>query len=83
MPLMPGQTRNAISANIRELTNHGTRQRSHGQIVAIALSNARKTADQKPKFSLQPKMPRAPHLRTASVRQPSLRLPKLRLPKMI
>ena len=40
MPLVPGASRSAISANIHELTHHGSRPRSHAQIVAIALSNA-------------------------------------------
>jgi hypothetical protein len=31
-----------ISENIKELTHHGSRPRSHDQIVAIALSNAKK-----------------------------------------
>lgn len=40
MPLTPGNSRAAISSNISELTHHGSRPRSHDQIVAIALSNA-------------------------------------------
>jgi hypothetical protein len=43
MPLQPGK--NNIGANIRELTNHGSRPRSHKQIVAIALH----AAEDKPK----------------------------------
>lgn len=42
MPLLPGKSRSTISANISELTHHGSRPRSHAQIVAIALSNADK-----------------------------------------
>src|SRR6266699_272651 len=38
MPLLPGKEN--IGANISELTHHGSRPRSHAQIVAIALSNA-------------------------------------------
>lgn len=41
MPLKPGKAN--IGSNIRELEAHGTRPRSHKQIVAIALSEARKT----------------------------------------
>jgi hypothetical protein len=37
---MPGTTN--VSANIHELVHHGSRKRSHKQIVAIALSQARK-----------------------------------------
>jgi len=44
MPLKPGKSREAISSNISELEHHGSRPRSHKQIVAIALSNARKTS---------------------------------------
>ena len=44
MPLAPGNSRAAISGNISELTHHGSRPRSHAQIIAIALSNARKTS---------------------------------------
>ena len=40
MPLAPGNSRAVISENIHELTQHGSRPRSHDQIVAIALSNA-------------------------------------------
>lgn len=43
MPLVPGNSRAAISENISELTHHGSRPRSHAQIVAIALSNADRT----------------------------------------
>jgi hypothetical protein len=42
MPLKPGNGQKVISENIRELAHHGSRSRSHEQIVAIALSNARK-----------------------------------------
>ena len=38
MPLLPGKEN--ISRNISELTHHGSRSRSHAQLVAIALSNA-------------------------------------------
>lgn len=38
MPLLPGKEN--ISRNISELTHHGSRERSHRQIVAIALANA-------------------------------------------
>lgn len=40
MPLLPGKSN--IGRNISELTNNGTRPRSHRQIVAIALSVSRK-----------------------------------------
>lgn len=40
MPLAPGSDQKTISSNISELTHHGSRPRSHEQIVAIALSNA-------------------------------------------
>lgn len=42
MPLAPGSDPKTISANISELTHHGSRPRKHDQIVAIALSNADK-----------------------------------------
>lgn len=42
MPLKPGKSQEAISANIDELTHHGSRSRGHKQIVAIALHNADK-----------------------------------------
>ncbi len=41
MPLKPGKAN--IGSNIKELENHGTRERSHKQIVAIALAEARRT----------------------------------------
>lgn len=41
MPLLGGKKN--IGRNIKELTLHGTRPRSHQQIVAIALSEARKS----------------------------------------
>lgn len=43
MPLVKGSSREAISKNIDELTHHGSRQRPHDQIVAIALSEADKS----------------------------------------
>jgi hypothetical protein len=43
MPLQPGNSPAAISSNISELTHHGSRPRSHAQIVAIALANADRT----------------------------------------
>jgi len=43
MPLKRGRSPQTISANIRELHAHGSRPRSNKQIVAIALSQARKT----------------------------------------
>lgn len=43
MPLVPGNNQKAISQNIRELTLHGTKQRPRKQIIAIALSEARRT----------------------------------------
>ena len=42
MPMAPGSDQATISRNIDELTHHGSRPRSHAQIVAIALSNADK-----------------------------------------
>jgi hypothetical protein len=42
MPLASGSDPATISANISELTHHGSRPRNHDQIVAIALSNADK-----------------------------------------
>ncbi len=47
MPLLPGKKN--IGTNIKELTEHGSRPRSHKQIVAIALSEARKTGAKIPK----------------------------------
>lgn len=38
MPLLPGKKN--IGRNIRELEQHGSRPRSHEQIVAIALHTA-------------------------------------------
>jgi len=43
MPLTPGASQATISSNIRELS-HSATKRPHKQIVAIALSNARKTS---------------------------------------
>ena len=43
MPLLRGKSKKTISKNIHELTHHGSRPRSHKQIVAIALSQARKS----------------------------------------
>lgn len=40
MPLKPGKAN--VGANISELTHNGSRPRSHDQIVAIALDNARR-----------------------------------------
>lgn len=40
MPLEKGSSQKVISHNIHELTHHGSRPRSHDQIVAIALSEA-------------------------------------------
>ena len=42
MPLKRGSSQKVISSNISELTHHGSRPRSHEQIVAIALANARR-----------------------------------------
>ena len=42
MPLKKGSSRAVIAANIHELTHHGSRPRSHDQIVAIALHTADK-----------------------------------------
>ena len=47
MPLFGGKEN--IGRNIRELTEHGKRPRSHAQIVAIALSKARDTGANIPK----------------------------------
>ena len=47
MPLKRGKSRKVISENISELTHHGSRPRSHKQIVAIALSEARRTGKKK------------------------------------
>jgi hypothetical protein len=41
MPLKSGRSQKTISSNISELTHHGTRKRSHKQIIAIALAKAR------------------------------------------
>ena len=55
MPLEPGA--GAIGRNIKELEQHGSIQRPHKQIVAIALNEARKTgakippAPKKPRYS--------------------------------
>jgi hypothetical protein len=43
MPLKRGSSQKTVSANISELTHHGSRPRGHKQIVAIALSEARRT----------------------------------------
>ena len=40
MPLQPGSDSATIGSNIHELTENGSKQRSHEQIVAIALHNA-------------------------------------------
>jgi hypothetical protein len=45
MPLLPGKQN--IGRNITELEQHGTRPRSHQQILAIALSTARKSGARK------------------------------------
>jgi hypothetical protein len=42
MPLLPGKKN--IGRNIRELTHHGKRKRSHEQIVAIAEAVADRTS---------------------------------------
>lgn len=42
MPLQPGSDRATIGKNITELEEHGSRPRSHRQILAIALSEAQK-----------------------------------------
>lgn len=49
MPLEPGRSQAIISRNIHELTHFGSRPRSHQQIVAIALANARRTSGKKKK----------------------------------
>lgn len=43
MPLKPGKSQAVISTNIKELENHGSRPRSHKQIIAIAEAEARRT----------------------------------------
>ena len=43
MPLDKSGTKASIGKNITELEEHGTRPRSHSQIVAIALETARKS----------------------------------------
>jgi hypothetical protein len=50
MPLVKGFSRDAISKNIDELTHHGSRPRSHDQIVAIAMSEADKAKRQHAAF---------------------------------
>lgn len=47
MPLFGGKEN--IGRNIKELTENGSRPRSHKQIVAIALSKARDTGANIPK----------------------------------
>lgn len=47
MPLKRGRSRKVISENISELTHHGSKPRSHKQIVAIALNEARKSKKKK------------------------------------
>jgi hypothetical protein len=42
MPLKKGSSKKTISANISELTHHGSKKRKHNQIVAIALAQARR-----------------------------------------
>ena len=46
MPLKPGRSKAAVSANISELVNSGRKQK---QAVAIALSKARKSGAQIPR----------------------------------
>jgi len=40
MPLLPGKKN--VGRNIKELEEHGTKERSRAQILAIALHEARK-----------------------------------------
>ena len=47
MPLKKGKSRKTISHNISELTHHGSKPRSHKQIVAIALNEARRSGRKK------------------------------------
>jgi hypothetical protein len=47
VPLKRGKSRKVISENISELTHHGSKKRSHKQIVAIALAQARRTGKRK------------------------------------
>lgn len=53
MPLKRGGSRKTIAKNIRELRKKGGRPQK--QIVAIALSEARRTGSKKQKRKLQPK----------------------------
>lgn len=53
MPLVPGSGADAISKNIRELTKVGGRPRK--QIIAIALSKARRNAGtERPRIGMPP-----------------------------
>lgn len=49
MPLKPSSSNTVIGDNIRELTNHGSRPRSHKQIVAIAMAEADRSGKKKRK----------------------------------
>lgn len=49
MPLKRGTSKKVISENIKELKEHGSKPRSQKQIVAIALSQARKSGAKIPK----------------------------------
>jgi hypothetical protein len=53
LPKAKGHSKKAInrqvSANIHELSHHGTKKRSHAQIVAIAESTARGQSGKKKK----------------------------------
>ena len=51
MPLKAGSSQKTISSNIRELTEHGSIERPHKQIVAIALSEARRTSKKRETYS--------------------------------
>lgn len=58
MPLKAGSSQKVISENIHELTHHGSRPRSHEQIVAIALH----TADKSKKDHYAPPQHPNPHI---------------------
>lgn len=75
MPLQPGSSKAAISANISELTHHGSRPRSHEQIVAIALANARRHPRESGGASGNQGEPRNPYNRLLNALDPKRREP--------
>jgi hypothetical protein len=54
MPLLAGKKN--IGRNIKELEQHGSRPRSHKQILAIVLDVARRSGANIPKKRMDPKL---------------------------